>query len=328
VRQPVEIGRASGAGKAFAAELGFTPIECEEISLAVTELASNLIKHAGGGVINLSLIEADGRVGIQIDSEDNGPGIPDAERAMADGFSTAKSLGDGLGAVNRLMDELEFHPRPLAGLHIICQRWVRPSLKNLSPRWLEFGAATRSYRMLPENGDAFVLRQWGEYALAGVIDGLGHGPSAQKASKTARQYLEQHFDQPLESLFRGVGRTCRATRGVVMTLARFDMARQSVAIACIGNVEVRLIGRKERTNIIVRRGVLGLNAPNPVVGQFPWDQTNILIIHSDGLRTRWQWEEFKDLGHETPCIIAQKMLRKLGKIEDDATVIVVKNAKP
>jgi anti-sigma regulatory factor (Ser/Thr protein kinase) len=326
VRRPAEVKRAGNSAKDFAALLCFTPTECEEISLAVTELASNLIKHAGGGVIKISSIETDGRVGIQIESEDAGPGIADAERAVTDGYSTVGSLGAGLGAVNRLMDELEFRSRSHIGLHIVCQRWRRPPLKSLSLRWLEFGAATRSCRLLPENGDALILRQWEGYALTGVIDGLGHGQFAQKASQAARQYIEQHFDQPLESLFRGVGRTCRATRGVVMALARFDILRQKVALASVGNVEVRLIDGKARSNVIVRRGILGLGAPAPVVAEFSWDSVSILIIHSDGLNTHWQWDDFRDSARETPGVIAQLLLRKLGKIEDDASVVVVKNA--
>jgi anti-sigma regulatory factor (Ser/Thr protein kinase) len=325
VTRSVEVKHASNAARDFAATIRFTPAECEEISLAATELASNLVKHAGGGVIKLSSIEAQGRTGIQIESEDTGPGIVHTEEALTDGYSTTGSLGTGLGAVNRLMDELEFHNRPDNGLHILCQRWRRAPVRSPSHRWLEFGAATRPRRLLPENGDAVVLRQWEGCALAGVIDGLGHGPLAQRASQTARQYVEHHFDQPLESLFRGVGRTCRATRGVVMALARFDMTRQKVALASVGNVEVCLIDGKVRSNIIVRRGILGLNAPNPVITEFPWNPTNILIIHSDGLSPRWQWDDFRESAHETSGIIARQMLRKLGRIEDDASVVVIKN---
>jgi anti-sigma regulatory factor (Ser/Thr protein kinase)/serine/threonine protein phosphatase PrpC len=324
-----EIQRASKKAREFSGLIGFAPTECEEIALAVTELASNLTKHAGGGEIRLLVIEGDGRVGIQIESEDNGPGISDVERAVTDGYSTAGSLGTGLGTVNRLMDELEFRPRAhRAGLHIVCQRWLRPNLKNFRLRSLEFGAATRAYRMLPENGDAIILRQWEGHALTGVIDGLGHGHFAKKAAQTARQYIEQHFDQPLASLFRGAGRTCRATRGVVMALARFDIARETLAVANVGNVEVRLIGGPERPNLVVRRGILGLNAPNPVLTEHPWTSSSILIVHSDGLRTHWHWDEFQGLAHEPPGMIALQLLRKLGKIDDDATVVVAKGVKP
>ena len=75
-----------------------------------------------------------------------------------------------------------------------------------------------------------------------MIDGLGHGELARRASQTARRYVEHHFDQPLVNIFRGADRACRATRGVVMALARFDMVSRKVTIASVGNIEVRLIG--------------------------------------------------------------------------------------
>lgn len=310
--------------KEFAKKIGFSEIENEEIALAGTELASNLVKHAGGGAIKMSVLQSGDRLGIEIESEDTGPGIPDIELAVTDGYSTAGTLGTGLGTVNRLMDHLDFHPKPQAGLRIVCHRWIRP-LPTMSFKWLEFGAATRACRLLPENGDTIIMKQWEGSALVGIIDGLGHGRFAQKASQTARQYVEQHFDQSLENLFRGVGRACRATRGVVMALCRFDLARQTVSIASVGNVEMRLIGC-DHARLVVRRGVLGLNAPNPVVSENPWTSSNILIVHSDGLRTRWQWDEFKDVAQERPSVIARDLLNKLGKMEDDATVVVVKNA--
>lgn len=326
VTAAVEVHRARDLAKNFSSGLGFSPAECEEIALVVCELASNLIKHARGGRISLNSIEAERGVGIQIESEDNGPGICDVERALTDGYSTTDSLGTGLGTVNRLMDELEFRAHPhREGLHVICQRWRRPSINRFKVRELEFGAATRSYRMLPENGDAIILRQWDGHALTGVIDGLGHGPFAKKAAQAARQYIEQHFDQPLMSLFRGVDRTCRATRGVVMALARFDLDQQKLAIASVGNVEVRLMG-SNRSSVIVRRGILGLNAPAPVIAEHPWTSSSILVVHSDGLQAHWQWEGFRDLMREDPGVIALQILRKLGRMDDDATVVVAKSA--
>jgi anti-sigma regulatory factor (Ser/Thr protein kinase) len=329
VTSAADISRANQAARERSTGLGFTVSESEEIALAVTELASNLVKHAGRGNIRMTAIQADGRTGIQVESEDNGPGIPDVEQAVTDGYSTAGSLGIGLGTINRLMDELEFYtPAERTGLHIVCQRWLRARTEGLPVRWLEFGAATRPCRRAPENGDSIVLRQWHGHALTGVIDGLGHGPSARRASQAARQYIEQHFDQPLTSVFRGVGRACRATRGVVMTLARFDLARQLVVVASVGNVEARLIGNAERRHLGVRRGILGLNAPDPVVTEHPWTPASILIIHSDGLRPQWQWSEFPDLTAKTSNAMALHLLRTLGKIDDDASVVVVRSAIP
>lgn len=327
VAQLVEIPQAGDSARSFAHALGFGPMEGEDIALAVTELASNLIRHASGGTIKLSQIQDMERRGMQIESEDSGPpGIPYSKQAVTNGYAVADGLCVGLGAINRLMDDLEFSSRPVTGLRIICQRWLRPQASALSTRGLAFGAAMRACRLLPENGDAFIIRQWEGHALVGVIDGLGHGQFAQRASQTARQYIEQHFDQPLDSIFRGVGRACRATRGVVMALARFDLAQQKFRAASIGNVEMRLIGSPGRFSLIIRRGILGLNAPNPICTEHPWTPTSLLLLHSDGLRTHWDWNEFRNLAQAPPDIIAQQLLRVLGKIEDDATVVVVKNA--
>jgi serine/threonine protein phosphatase PrpC len=225
------------------------------------------------------------------------------------------------------MDDLEFRPKADGGLRVICKRWRRPDSGGLFVRSLETGAASRAFKMHPENGDTFVVRQWPGFGLVGVIDGLGHGQYAHRASLTARQYVEQHFDQPLASLFRGTGRACRATRGVVMALARFDQARREFQLASVGNIETRVIGGPARANQIIRRGIIGAGAPDPVVTTHPWTPEMIVIMHSDGLRTHWQWSEFQQIEAEPPSVIALELLRRLGKNEDDATALVVKHAK-
>lgn len=322
-----DVAEAARLVRERARSLGFPPDHCEELHLVVTELASNLIRHAAHGTIRFSTIETGGRSGIEIESEDDGPGIADVELAMTDGFSTADSLGTGLGTINRLMDDLEFASGPSAGLRIVCRRWVRPKPCALPARELVFGIATRSCRLQPENGDSFLVQHWERNALAGIIDGLGHGEHARRASQTARRYVEQHFDQPLRNIFRGTDRACRATRGVVMALARFDMAGRKVTLANVGNVEVRLIGCPERPNILVRRGVIGLNAPAAVSTEHPWSDSCVLVMHSDGLRPNWNWSDFSSLANDAPDIIARRLLNTLGKIDDDATVLVARSAR-
>ena len=320
-----EIRRAEDSARGFAASIGFAARDCEEIVLVVTELASNLVRHAGGGRLVLTAHALPGQAGIQIESEDQGPGIPDFDRALTDGYSSAGSLGAGLGTVNRLMDEVELRPLAERGTHIVCRRWLRTSAAAPAIRWLEFGVATRAYRHLRENGDAFVLRQWDSNALAGVIDGLGHGQFAQRAAHTARQYIEQHYDRPLEDLFLGTGRASRATRGVVMALARFEFANRTLAVASIGNIETRVHGTP--APVIVRRGVVGLNAPQPVTTAFQWTKNSVLVMHSDGVSSGWGWQDFGDLAEESASNAAQQLLAAFGKAEDDATVLVVRSAR-
>ena len=321
-----DVRRARDAAFDLAGALGFDSQPCEEIALAVTELGTNLLRHASGGTITVISVETDARRGIRIESQDAGPGISDIERALTDGYSTIGGLGMGLGTVNRLMDELDLYPGERGGLHVTCQRWVRPSTLLAFDRRLAFGVATRPRRHCDENGDAFLIKQWEGHALVGVIDGLGHGPFAHRASQAARQYLETHFDQPLERLFRGTGRACRATRGVVMALALFDFARNVVRIANIGNIEVRLLEPSGTTNPILRRGIVGLNAPEAIVVELSWSPKSVLILHSDGLSTRGDRTPFEPALNESVSKTAQHLLLTFGKPEDDATVVVVGNA--
>ena len=326
VNWPSDVPRAAESGKGLAIALGFSEAHADAIALVVTELAANLIRHASGGTVRVSAVNEVDRRGIEVETVDKGPGIPDVERAITDGYSTAGGLGLGLGAVNRMMDELAIRGGTNGGTVIVCRRWHRASSNLLFEGGIAFGAATRSYRRLPENGDTFVFKQWDRCALAGVIDGLGHGPFAQRASQTARQYIETHFDQPLDHLFRGTGRACRATRGVVMALARFDLAQQKLTVASVGNVEVRLVGSAQSFNLIVRRGIVGLNAPDAVPAEHPWNAQTILIMHSDGVPAHWDWAQFTEWKDAPPPLIATQLLGKLAKIDDDATVIVARSA--
>jgi anti-sigma regulatory factor (Ser/Thr protein kinase) len=320
---------ARRAAKAMALAIGFDAKVSEDISLVISELASNLVKHAQGGQLTLMPAKDSGRVGIQIESHDRGPGIADVEQAVKDGFSTAGSLGYGLGTVNRLMDRFDITSRrgAGAGTSIVCARWLRVDEPSLSPCPLEFGAATRPYPTMPVNGDAFVIKRWSASALVAVIDGLGHGQYAHRAAQAARQYVETHFDQPLDAIFRGVGRTCRATRGVVMALVRFDFGGDDIqfSFASVGNIEARLFGGPNRPQFIVPRGIVGGNAPHPRVTDHRWNLGSTMVLHSDGMTSRWGLADFPDVTRESATTMAQRLLRALAKDNDDATIMVVRD---
>src|SRR5713226_8505963 len=203
-----DLGAARGAARSMSTAIGFDERVVEEIAIVVSELATNLVKHAKDGILRLRRAEEDGRTGIQIDSEDQGPGIPNVEQAIADNFSTSGSLGCGLGAVNRLMDEFDVTSRPGAGTRIVCKRWLRLDIPPAFDCPLVFGVATRPCALMPVNGDSFVIKQWGESALVGVIDGVGHGQFAYRAAQAAGHYVERHYEQPLADIFLGVARSC------------------------------------------------------------------------------------------------------------------------
>jgi anti-sigma regulatory factor (Ser/Thr protein kinase) len=321
-----DIAAARLAVKEMTAALRFDEQTSEEVVLVASELASNLIKHATHGKLELIPVTTDGRFGIRIESLDNGPGIADSEQAIIDGYSTTGSLGYGLGAVNRLMDELDINLRqePEGGTRIVCTRWLVVRETCVMPCPLSFGSVTRPHPAMKANGDAFVIKQWGTHALVGVIDAVGHGELAYQVAQTTRQYLENHFDQSMLHLFRGVTRACRGTRGVVMALARFDWAQSKLTFAAIGNIEARVFGSMDPMSFITRRGIIGVNAPNPVVLEHTWEPRYIMVLHSDGLRTRWRWEDFPNFAEAPAQRIAHRLVTTLARADDDATAVVVK----
>ena len=316
-------GTAQRAVREMAVALGFAETASEEIALVVAELASNLVKHAGRGTLTLRPLLETGPEGIEIETVDQGPGMPDIEGSFADGYSTSGGLGYGLGTVNRLMDQVDIHSRPGSGTHIVCRRWTRAFIGSEHGHLWDVGVYTRPRRLAAENGDAFVVKHWGGELLTGLIDGLGHGEQAQKAALAAQQYVQSHDSQPMERIFAGVGRACKSTRGVVMALARFK-SPDLLAFASLGNIEVRAWTGAERLAFRTKRGILGAQETNVRMQEFPWRPGWLLVLHSDGLRSHWKWDDFPGIEKEPAQIAASKLMRALATDNDDATVLAVK----
>ncbi len=94
------------------------------IATAVSELATNVFIHAGQGVITIAQLKGSNNTGIEIIAEDSGPGIPDIETAMIEGYSTAGSLGVGLPGTKRLADEFSIQSTVGQGTRAIIRAWL------------------------------------------------------------------------------------------------------------------------------------------------------------------------------------------------------------
>jgi serine/threonine-protein kinase RsbT len=119
-----DIVEARRAARQLAADLGFSSTEATLVATAISELARNIVAYAGTGRVVVRKAARDGRSGITVVAEDQGPGIPDIARAMQDGFSTGNGLGLGLPGTKRLMDEMEIRSSPGAGTTVVATKWV------------------------------------------------------------------------------------------------------------------------------------------------------------------------------------------------------------
>lgn len=326
VSQPADVVVARRVGTQLALEIGFPEVAAQEIALVISELGANLVKYAGSGVIVVARDSDGQRVAIRVESHDQGPGIANIDLAVRDGFSTGGSLGSGLGAVNRLMDSLEISSNMTMGTDIVATRWVRVPEPPAGRCPLEVGVATVAKAGQVENGDSYVIKGWSQRLLVGVIDGLGHGEPASRAAQAARSYILAHYDQPIAAIFRGTAIACRSTRGVVMALASIDWGIGKITFGSIGNIESRAVDYPGRFNVIVRRGIVGVNAPEPKVIELDWPAAATLILHSDGISTHWRWGEVAHLRDLPATTMARELLRVLARPQDDSTILVVKAA--
>jgi serine/threonine-protein kinase RsbT len=105
--------------------LGFGSLDLTLIATAISELGRNILLYAGRGEILLSRTNRAGQEGITIVARDNGPGIPDVELAMQDGYSTSRGLGVGLPGTRRLMDEFQIASAPGEGTTVTIKKWMR-----------------------------------------------------------------------------------------------------------------------------------------------------------------------------------------------------------
>ena len=118
-----DIVTARQKGREMAGRLGFTSTDLTLIATAISELARNIVLYARQGEIVLSIAEDGARRGIRVIAHDDGPGIPDVERALEEGFSTSRSFGMGLSGVRRLVDEFKIVSKVGTGTTVSVKKW-------------------------------------------------------------------------------------------------------------------------------------------------------------------------------------------------------------
>ena len=120
-----DIVAARRAARELASRLGLTGTELTILATAVSEVTRNIVKFTDGGEVVVELVEDGGRKGVQVVARDAGPGIPDIEEAMADGYSTYDGLGIGLPGARRLMDEFAIVSQTGRGTTITMTMWCK-----------------------------------------------------------------------------------------------------------------------------------------------------------------------------------------------------------
>lgn len=109
--------------RAKSVELGFSLVDQTKIVTAASEIARNTLQYGGGGTMTITCVADGSKKGLRLSFQDYGPGIPDIEQAMKDGFTTGGGLGKGLGGTKRLVNEFHIASTPGEGTRVTIARW-------------------------------------------------------------------------------------------------------------------------------------------------------------------------------------------------------------
>jgi len=123
IRSSEDVVRVRQVAREWAIAQGLSLVDQTKIVTAASELARNTLDHGGGGTVRIEAINSEARRGLRLTFEDHGPGIPDVELALKDGYTTAGGLGLGLSGARRLSNEFEIFSRVGEGTRVMIARW-------------------------------------------------------------------------------------------------------------------------------------------------------------------------------------------------------------
>jgi serine phosphatase RsbU (regulator of sigma subunit) len=199
-------------------------------------------------------------------------------------------------------------------------------METLASSAIVCGIASRALPGQTISGDLNVVQPFPDGVLVAVLDGVGHGEEAAIAATAAGAILEAHAAEPVKALVRTCHEALRATRGVTMSVASFNLSRGLVTWLGVGNVEGVLLRRGStravaEVPLLLRAGVVGLQLPSLEVAVLPVSPGDTLIFATDGIHSDFDRGSVLD---RAPQKAAEKILARHGKTTDDALVLVAR----
>lgn len=359
VHDSTRLRDARVAAESASALAGLDRARTDAAALVATELATNLLKHAHGGQLLVEAVsEPGGRAGglmVQIAAVDHGPGMSDVPAALGDGFSTAGSLGAGLGTCRRLADDFDLHSVPGRGTVALARiggagasRGGRDAAGGRTgsgaagadvadavdtPLGVRVGGVNVPFRGAEQSGDAWTCVRAGDLLTLMLADGLGHGPEAALASTAAVEEVRCSGHLPPAELLRRLDEALRGTRGAAVAVAQLDPRAGRLRFCGVGNVGARLREGDSWRHLLSRPGIVGTHRPRTLPETaVAWGPDRLLVLHSDGLPSRWAPPADPRLLSADPALTAAVTVRDAGSsarpVRDDTAVAVLSPTPP
>jgi len=312
IDDPSKVGEARRAAHALA-NLELDAESAGRVAIAATELATNMLLHAGGGELLIQRLGEDDSATIELLAIDRGRGMTDVAQCMSDGFSTAGTPGTGLGAVRRLASEFDVHSVLGEGTIVMARFGGALGIR--------YGAVSIPLDGEVLCGDGFDLAVGPREMAVFVIDGLGHGAFAAEAAQAGIDaFRGKPFAEPQDVMNRA-NASMSKTRGGAAACAR--IVGDQVSYAGVGNISAALVSAGKSTGMVSHNGTLGLHKRRGQQFEYRREPGSLLVMHSDGISARWELKQDPALLSRHPAIIAAALYRDHARGHDDATVVVV-----
>jgi anti-sigma regulatory factor (Ser/Thr protein kinase) len=322
VEDASQVAAARRVAAHMAKEVGFDATGAGNVAIVVTEIATNILKHGGGGQILLATPES-ARPGIEIVGLDGGRGLKDVEACLRDGYSTSGSPGTGLGAIRRLSSSLDIYTAPDRGTAVVARLWTDASERGPSPR-LTVGVASAAVKGETVSGDGWAIERDERRTSVLVVDGLGHGPTANTASTEAIRLFRANAKYSPAAIVQALHDGLRSTRGAAVAVTEILPDAGLVKFSGIGNIAGSIVGPDSVRRLVSHPGTVGHTVRKVDEFTYPWPKRAVLIEHTDGLGTHWDLEHYPGLSQRSPSLIAAVLYRDFARKRDDVVVLAVR----
>ena len=199
-------------------------------------------------------------------------------------------------------------------------------METLASSTIEWGVAARALPGQPSSGDLDLVKSFPNGVLVAALDGVGHGEKAAAAAAVARSILEAHAGEPVIALIGRCHEVLRATRGVAMSVASFNVSQGLITWLGVGNVQGVLLrrglsGSVKEESLLLRAGVVGVQLPSLRVSVLPVSTGDTLIFATDGVSSDFDRRLARN---HAPQKAAEGILARHGKTTVDALVLVTR----
>lgn len=318
VDDPSRVAEIRRAAALIADSEGLDETLSANVMLVTTEICTNLLTHAKQSEVFLSTLSDRCDPGVEILAIDRGPGMADVARCLVDGYSSTQTQGTGLGAIARLSQEFDIYSDQPRGTVLVARIRRRGSGAPC------FGVVLKPIAGEEMSGDAWAFCTHESEIRLIVADGLGHGVMAARASGEAIEtFRARDGDSPRAALERIHG-ALRATRGAAVAIGFIDRASLTIRYAGIGNIVGAIVSSGKPRFMVSHNGTAGYHSPRMQEFSYPLPEEALVVMHSDGLHSNWNLEDYPGLRRRDPSVIAGVLYRDSARNRDDACVVVAK----